>query len=256
MKICVDVGNTTIGIGIIEVDKLINEFTINTEKSKSEDEYYYLIKQLLKDSGVEIEKINSFILSSVVPNLTKPLLSVFKKILGINGLLVGPNIKSGIPIKLDNPNELGSDLVADIVGAKKEYGYPTLIIDLGTATKILVIDNSGAYVGGIIAPGLSISAEVLSDKASLLPHVALVAPKRVVGKNTIDAMNSGLVYGHSEMIKGLVFKIEKELGYRFKKVITGGNAEYVEKLFDSNYIFDYDLVYTGLNELIIRNEAK
>lgn len=255
MNACVDVGNTTIGIGIIENDELMYEFTINTEKNKSEDEYYYLISRLLKDGGVDIDKIQTFILSSVVPTLTKPLFSIFSRLIKKTGFLVGPSLKSGIPIKIDNPNELGADLVADVVGIKHKYGYPALVIDLGTATKLLVVDNTGAYIGGIIAPGLTISSQILTSSASLLPNVALEAPKKVIGKNTIDAMNSGLVYGHSEMIKGLIFKIEKELGYSFKKVVTGGNAKFIENLFDKSYVFDYELVYQGLNELIKKNRG-
>ncbi|MFA5503429.1 MAG: type III pantothenate kinase [Bacilli bacterium] len=253
MKACVDVGNTTIGIGIILDDELVHEITINTEKNKSEDEYYSLISRLLKDRNVSVDKIETFIVSSVVPTLTKPLFNVFTKLLKKEGFLVGPSLKSGIPIKIDHPSELGADLVAGIVGLKHKYGYPSVVIDLGTATKLLVLDQSGTYIGGIIAPGLTISSQTLTSSTSLLPNVALEAPKKVIGKNTIDAMNSGLVYGHSEMIKGLVFKIERELGYSFKKIVTGGNAKFVEKLFDQNYIFDNELVYQGLNELIKKN---
>ncbi|MEA5061164.1 MAG: type III pantothenate kinase [Erysipelotrichaceae bacterium] len=255
MKACVDVGNTTIGIGIVNGNELIQDFTINTEKNKSEDEYYFSISRILRDGKVELEKIEIFILSSVVPNITKPLYHALERIFSCRGLIVGPSLKSGIPIKIDNPSELGADLVADVVAARSKYGFPSVIIDLGTATKLLVIDKNGSYIGGIIAPGLTISSSCLTSSASLLPNVALEIPSKVVGKNTIDAMNSGLVYGHSEMIKGLLFKIEKELGYPFKRIITGGNAQFIIKLFDKDVIYDRNLVYIGLNELIEKNRG-
>lgn len=255
MNAMVDIGNTTIGIGLMKDDALIKKVIINTEKNKSEDQYYYSILRLFKDEEIKIEDVEIFIVSSVVPSLTKPIFNVFERIFKKPGLLVGSTLKSGIPIKIDNPNELGADLVADVVGAKKKYGYPTLIIDLGTATKLLMIDKTGAYIGGIITTGLLVSSKVLTSSTSLLPNVSLETPKRTIGKNTIDAMNSGLVFGHSEMIKGLVLKIEKELGYSFKKVVTGGGTPFIEKLFDESYIFDSNLVYVGLNELIEKNRG-
>lgn len=255
MNAMVDIGNTTIGIGLMKDDVLIKKVIINTEKNKSEDEYYYSILRLFKDEEIELDDIEIFIVSSVVPNLTKSIFNAFGRILKKPGLLVGPSLKSGIPIKIDNPSELGADLVADVVGAKKKYGFPTMVIDLGTATKLLMIDKTGAYIGGIITTGLLVSSKVLTSSTSLLPHVSLEAPKKAIGKNTIDAMNSGLVFGHGEMIKGLVRKVEDELGYSFKKIVTGGGAPFVEKTMDESYIFDANLVYIGLNELIERNKV-
>lgn len=255
MNAMVDIGNTTIGIGLMKDDVLVKKIIINTDKNKSEDQYYYSILNLFKDEEIKSNEIETFIVSSVVPSLTKQIFNVFERIFKKPGLLVGPSLKSGIPIKIDNPNELGADLVADVVGAKKKYGFPTLVIDLGTATKLLMIDKTGAYVGGIITAGLLVSSKVLTSSTSLLPNVSLETPKKAIGKNTIDAMNSGLVFGHSEMVKGLILKIETELGYSFKKVVTGGGAPFIEKLMDGSYIFDPNLVYIGLNELIEKNKG-
>ena len=155
--------------------------------------------------------------------------------------------------KVDNPLEIGNDLIADLVGAKEKYGYPCIIADLGTASKILLLDKTGTFISCLIMPGLTLSAESLSNKAALLPEVSLIAPKSVIVKNTLGAMNAGIVYGHADMILGLINRLEKEIGYPCKHVLTGGGATYIKEIVKDNFIYDKDLNLDGLNIIINKN---
>ena len=159
-------------------------------------------------------------------------------------------------LKTDNPSEIGNDLIADLVGAKEEYGYPILIADLGTASKILLLDNKGVFTSCLIMPGLTLSANSLISKAALLPEVSLEAPKSILASNTIEAMNAGIVYGHLEMILGLINRYENELGYPCKHIITGGNSVFIKDLLPKDYIYDEDICLKGLNHIINRNINK
>ena len=170
-------------------------------------------------------------------------------------LAIGPGIKTGLALKIDNPNEVGNDLISDLVGSKEKYGYPTLIADLGTASKILLLDKNGAFASCVIMPGLSLSASSLMNKAALLPEVSLEAPQTVLAKNTIEAMNAGIVFGHIDMINGLINRYEKTLGYKTKHILTGGGAVYLKDLIGEDFIYDEDLNLDGLNALLKRNEG-
>ena len=154
---------------------------------------------------------------------------------------------------MDNPLEIGNDLIADLVAAKEKYGYPTLIADLGTASKILLLDKTGTFVSCLIMPGLTLSAQSLSDKAALLPEVSLIAPNTVLAKNTLTAMNAGIVYGHADMISGLINRYEKELGYPCKHVLTGGGATYLKDILNDDFIYDQNLNLDGLNIIVNKN---
>ena len=168
-------------------------------------------------------------------------------------MLIANDTKTDLAIKVDNPMEIGNDLIADLVGAKEKYGYPCLIADLGTASKILLLDKTGTFTSCLIMPGLTLSAESLSNKAALLPEVSLIAPDSIMAKNTLSAMNAGIVYGHADMILGLIKRYEKELGYSCKRILTGGGAIYVKDILKDDFIYDQNLNLDGLNIIINKN---
>ena len=255
MNICIDVGNSTIGIGVFENNILAERMIVNTDPKSTEDEFYQLLKKpftFIKDG----KKIDAIIYSSVVPQINIALLGALKKLTSVKPLLINPNTKTDLDIKVDNPLEIGNDLIADLVGAKEKYGYPTLIADLGTASKILLLDKTGTFTSCLIMPGLTLSANSLSSKAALLPEVSLIAPESIMAKNTLSAMNAGIVYGHADMILGLIKRYEKELGYTCQHILTGGGAVYVKDILKDDFIYDQNLNLDGLNIIINKNEEK
>jgi len=252
MNICIDVGNSTIGFGVFENNNLVDRMVVNTDPHFTEDEFYQLLKKpfaFIKNKKV----IESIIFSSVVPQVNLPLLNALKKVSDVKPLLIGPGTKTGLSIKVDNPLEIGNDLIADLVSAKEKYGYPCLIADLGTASKILLLDKNGAFASCLIMPGLTLSAQSLSSKAALLPEASLIAPQTVLAKNTINAMNAGIVYGHADMILGLINRYEKELGYTCRHILTGGGAIYVKEILKDDFVYDQNLNLDGLNIIINKN---
>ena len=254
MNICIDVGNSTIGIGAFENNKLIERMVVNTDPRFTEDEFYQLFKKPFAHIEEGKGQIENIIFSSVVPQVNLPLLGALKKLTDVEPLLIGPGTKTGLAIKVDNPLEIGNDLIADLVGAKEKYGYPCLIADLGTASKILLLDKTGTFVSCLIMPGLTLSAQSLSNKAALLPEVSLIAPKSIMAKNTLGAMNAGIVYGHADMILGLISRYEKELGYPCMHILTGGGAVYVKDILGNAFVYDKNLNLDGLNIIINKNK--
>ena len=249
MNICIDVGNSTIGVGVYEDNVLKERMTFNTDVRLTEDEFYHLFKK----PELTNRKVDQIIYSSVVPQINVLIINALKRLFNINPMLIGPGTKTGLAIKVDNPLEIGNDLIADLVAAKENYGYPCLIADLGTASKILLLDKTGTFVSCLIMPGLTLSAESLSSRAALLPEVSLIAPASVLAKNTLGAMNAGIVYGHADMIIGLINRIEKELGYPCKHILTGGGAIYVKEILGDDFIYDKNLNLDGLNIIINKN---
>ena len=256
MNVCIDVGNTTMAIGFYENKKLLSRIIQNTDSKRTEDEYLLLLKDTLKKLEIDPKKVNRIIYSSVVPSINRPFKGAIEQFFSMEILTVAPGIKTGLILKVDNPNEIGSDLIADLVGAKEKYGYPTLIVDLGTASKILLLDKSGAFSSCLILPGLSLSANSLTDKAALLPEASLDSPKTVLAKNTADAMNAGIIFGHIAMIEGLIKRYEKEIGYNCKHIITGGSAIYLKDIIDQSFVYDKNLTIDGLEIILEKNEVK
>ncbi len=252
MNICIDVGNSTIGFGAYEDNKLIERMVVNTDPHFTEDEFFQLFKRpfnIVKQG----KKVDHIIYSSVVPQVNLALLNALKKLVDVEPILIGPGTKTGLAIKVDNPLEIGNDLIADLVSAKEKYGYPCLIADLGTASKILLLDKTGTFVSCLIMPGLTLSAQSLSSKAALLPEVSLIAPNTIMAKNTLSAMNAGIVYGHADMILGLIKRYEKELGYPCMHILTGGGAVYVKDILKDDFQYDQNLNLDGLNIIINKN---
>lgn len=253
MLLTVDIGNTLISIAFYEKDEVLHTFQTKSDVNKSLDEYVALFSSFCKFKKIDNNQFNNAIIASVVPLLTKVIEQALKIVCGVTPLILGPGVKTGLPVLIDHPLELGSDLVAVSVGGIVKYGKPLIIIDLGTAIKVIAINKQGAFVGTAFYPGLYVSVDALISRAAQLLSVSLSAPKKVIGKNTLDATNSGALYGTSEMIKGLVRLFEEELGYQTKHILTGGDAIYIKDLLPS-FIHDPALVHIGLKEIFEKNE--
>ncbi len=242
MILCLDCGNTLIKCGIYDKDELKQFFTLDSKLSKSSSEYEIIFKNIIKDGF----KIDGAILSSVVPLLSTPLTKAIKSLFNVDTMLITKAIKTGINIKIDYPNELGNDMLCGAVGAKAKYPIPCVVADLGTATKMYVVDKDGSFIGGIITCGMEVSMKALDNSTSLLTEVNLKAPKKIIGKNTIDCIKSGIIFGQAYMISEFARRMEKELGYSLNRIITGGFASEIK---DQVVCFSYDehLVLDGLN---------
>lgn len=254
MILAIDIGNSNVVIGGFENDKI--EFTarIATDVTRTEEQYAVEIFQILNLYGYSAENMEGSIISSVVPQLTTVLKTALRKITGKKPLVVGPGLKTGLNIKLDNPTSLGADRVADTVAAINNYPLPLLVIDMGTATTMSVTNEKEEFIGGIIMPGLYLSLEALSSKASLLPHIDLTEPKSVIGKNTIDAMNSGMIYGTAATIDGMIDRIEQELGQKPTVIATGGLSKKIVPHCKHEIISDPNLLLKGLRILYYKNQ--
>ena len=222
---CVDIGNTNIVLGIFEDGAMLNHWRIRTERDMTTDELAILINNLFIPAKLEPRRIGDVVISCVVP----PLLSAFKDFCVCNlqkePLIVGPSIKTGMPIKYDNPKEVGADRIVNAVAAYRKYKTKLIIVDFGTATTFDYISSDGVYEGGAIAPGITISAEALFQRASKLPRVEIFAkPKTVIAKETISSINSGLIYGYAGLVDGIVNRIKKEVGADVTVLATGGLA--------------------------------
>lgn len=256
MNLCIDVGNTTIGVAFFNEEAIAKRLTYTVNLKKTSDEYESVINRTLKENDFDVNDIHNIILSSVVPSINDPLIIALRDVFGIEPMLIAPGIKTGLMIHVDNPSEIGNDLIADLVGAKEKHGYPLLIIDLGTASKILLIDKSGAFTSCLIVPGLALSLNSLTNNAALLPEISLKTPKSIMARNTVDAITAGVIYGHVDLINGAIKRYEKELGYKCKHILTGGSAIYIKDLLKDEVIYEPNLCLEGLNRIIKRNEVK
>lgn len=253
MVLAVDIGNTNIVLGGFVEDKLSFVARIATNANKTEDEYATKIKSILALHEVDRKELKGAIISSVVPPLTRVMSDAVKMVYGIEPLLVGPGIKTGINIHCDDPSTVGADLICACVAANSIYGSPSLVIDMGTATKMMVIDKSGTFIGVSIIPGVNIALKALASGTAQLPQISLEAPKSVIGKNTADCMRSGAVFGNASMIDGMIDRFNDEMGYELKAVATGGLSKTIIKHCKHEIIHDADLVLKGLNILYKKN---
>jgi type III pantothenate kinase len=229
MFLCIDIGNTNIVLGIFQDDKMLNHWRIRTERDMTGDEVGILINNLFMPTQLDIKSISEIIISCVVP----PLLSDFKDFcllyLNREPMVVGPGIETGMPIKYDNPKEVGADRIVNAVAAYQKYKTGLIVVDFGTATTFDYISPEGAYEGGAIAPGIIVSSEALFQKASKLPRVEIFAkPKTAVAKDTISSINSGLIYGYAGMVDGIVNRIKEEIRLDLTVIATGGLAPLIK----------------------------
>ena len=254
MILAIDVGNTNIVLGCIEDSCILFEARMATDRVKTSDQYCAELKTMLSLFEVTPELIEGSIISSVVPLVQQVMVRAVERLTGKPCLTVGPGLKTGLNIKIDNPAQAGSDLIVGAVAAIEEYGAPLLVIDLGTATTISVIDKDGVFRGGTIAPGVMLSLNALSSGTAQLPGISLEKPRRAIGTNTIDSMRSGLLLGSAAMLDGMVERIEEELGYPAKVVATGGLAKFIVPLCRREMLTDDSLLLKGLDLLYRRNQ--
>lgn len=254
MILAIDMGNTNIVVGCFDEKDIYFTERISTDTSKTELEYAVLIKTILELHGVEPDGISGAIISSVVPPLIQILVLSIQKVAHITPIIVGPGVKNGLNIRMDNPKQIGADLVVDAVAGLQGYGAPLIIIDMGTATTISVIDKNKNYVGGMILPGVKVSLESLVSKTSQLPRISLEAPKKCIGTNTIQCMQSGIVYGEASCLDGMIDRIEEELGYHCTVVATGGLSKVITPHCKKEIILDDDLLLKGLRVIYDKNK--
>ena len=253
MLLAIDIGNTNIVIGGIEDDKIVFEARIATERVKTSDQYGAEIKNMLDLFGVKVSDLHDCIISSVVPPVFNSVHTGVMKVIKKQPMVVGPGIKTGLNIQVDSPSQVGSDRIVIAVAALAEYEPPLTLLDLGTATTIEVVDKGNTYLGGCIIPGVRISLEALTNRASQLPGIQLDKPKKVIGKNTVDCMRSGVMYGAAAMLDGMIQRVEEELGYSTTVVATGGMAQFVCPLCRRDIKLERDLLLKGLNLLYKKN---
>lgn len=254
MILALDMGNTNIVVGCIDEEKTYFVERITTNHNKTGMEYAINIKNILEIHGISTSQIEGAILSSVVPPLNAAISSAVKKILGYHPMLVGSGIKTGLNILMDNPKSTGTDMIVDAVAAIRDYPCPIIIIDMGTATTMSVVDAAGNYIGGVILPGLKVSLDSLSSKTAQLPSISLDIPRKVIGKNTIDCMRSGIMYGCAGMIDGIIDRMEEELGQKASLVATGGLSRFVMPLCRHKITYEDDLMLKGLLILYQKNK--
>lgn len=248
MIIVLDIGNTLLKIGLFEEDKLVDNFKMRVKTFEELTKF-----SLFLNGKVSKDKVEGAIISSVVPSLTKDIKGIVDKLFDINTLVVNHEFKTNFTCKIDNPKELGSDFISSAVGAIHEYGTPILVSDLGTASKICVVNKTSEFIGGMIAPGMKTSLEGLINNAEMLNDTILELPQNVVGSNTITCIQSGIIYGQAFMIKMFGERIDKELGYECKKVLTGGFSEIIKNEV-KDYIYDPNIVLKGLKVLYDLNK--
>lgn len=253
MLLLFDVGNTNITMGVYREKEIAAHWRIATDRQKTADEYGILLHQLFLTAGLDIKKVKAVAISSVVPPINESLEEMARKYLGLKAFVVGPGVKTGIPIIFDNPKEVGADRIVNAVAAYAKYGGPCIVVDFGTATTYDAISAKGEYLGGAIAPGIAISTEALFQHAAKLPRIELLKPKKVIGKTTISCMQAGIVYGYIGQIEGIVQRMKKELGGQAFVVATGGLASFFAQETQSINQADPLLTLEGLKMIYEKN---
>jgi type III pantothenate kinase len=254
MLLAIDIGNTNLVIGCIRDDKILFKMRIATDRTRTSDQYGVEIKNMIEAFGVKVSDISDCIISSVVPPVFNSVRTGLIKVLGKQPMVVGPGLKTGLNIHMDVPSQVGSDRIVIAVAALAEFKAPLILMDLGTATTIEVVEPDNRYMGGVIVPGVRVSLDALTSRASQLPGISLDQPKSVIGKNTVDCMRSGMMYGTAAMIDGLVDRIEEELGHPSTLVATGGMAQFIAPLCKHEIILDKNLLLKGLNIIYKKNK--
>jgi len=254
MILTVDIGNSNIVLGGVEGDNIRMEARLRTDATKTSDEYCIDLSMILDVYHIAREDIEGAIIASVVPQVLNSMQTAIKKLTGKSSLVVGPGLKTGLNIKIENPSQTGADLVVGNVAALREHKPPLIVIDMGTATTMTVLDETGALIGGCICPGVKISLDALTERTALLPGLQLDQPKKAIGRNTIDCMRSGIMMGNACMLDGMVERMESELGQKCTVVATGGIAKFIVPLCKTPMIYDKDLIVKGLAALYRDNK--
>ena len=246
MLLCTDVGNTHIKLALYEKDKIILKLRVATDSKKTEDEFAANLYGVFLINGVDIKKLEGSIISSVVPKITTPFCKAIKKLTGINTIVVGPGVKSGLDLRIDNPSSLGADLLCMCVAAKELYPCPAIVIGLGTATTIVYLNENKCYCGGAITAGVNISLDALTTGGALLPSVDLDPPKKSICTNTEDCIKSGIIFGTACMLDGMIDRFNEEAGVSSTVIATGGLAPSIVGNCKNDIIINDELVLEGL----------
>jgi type III pantothenate kinase len=255
MLLAIDVGNTNIVYGLFEGENLRYQFRVESSRRRTADEYAVTLRTLLDIHGVDPGSVDAAILASVVPSLTEPMVHLVRTAFARDAIVVGPGIRTGMAILIENPREVGADRIADAVAGYERAKGGVVVVDFGTSTNFDVVTPKGEYLGGVLAPGLQISADALFTHAAKLPRVEIAKPPKVVGRNTIHAMQSGIVYGYVGLVDGVVERILAELGYPCAVIATGGLAPLIAPLSKTIGEVDDMLTLVGLRILYERNRA-
>jgi type III pantothenate kinase len=252
--LAIDVGNTNIVYGLFDGVTLVHQFRVETSRGRTADEYAVIVRQLLSMRDVQPKDVRAAIIASVVPALTEPMVDLVRRAFGLEALVVGPGIKTGMSILYENPREVGADRIVNAIAAYERYGQGLIAVDFGTATTFDCVTPKGEYLGGVIVPGIQISADALFARAAKLPRIELQRPPKVVGRNTQHSMQSGIVYGYVSLVDGLVDRIKEEVAFPSCSVLaTGGLARLIAPLSRTIEHIDDDLTLTGLRILYERN---
>jgi type III pantothenate kinase len=253
MLLAIDVGNTNIVYGLFEGPSLVRKFRVESARGKTADEYAIGLRALLDMHGVDARTIDAAILACVVPSLTDAMLGLVRNAFGREPIVVGPGTRTGMAILIENPREVGADRIADAVAGYERARGGVIVVDFGTSTNFDVVTPKGEYLGGVLAPGLQISADALFARAAKLPRVEITRPQRVVGRNTVHAMQSGIVYGYVGLVDGLVERILAEVGFTCAVIATGGLASLIAPMSRTITEVDDELTLVGLRLLYERN---
>ena len=254
MILAIDIGNSNIVVGGVEGNTVVFEARLQTDAAKSGEAYCADLEAILENQGVGLDHIEGAIIGSVVPQVQISLQTAVNMLTGKAALVVGPELKTGLTIRIDDPTEIGADLVLGAVAALREHKPPIIMVDMGTATTVMVLDRDGAFIGGAIAPGVKISLDALTDRTALLPDMQLDPPEKAIGSNTIDCMKSGIMMGAACMLDGMIERMEAELGEKATVVATGGIARFVIPMCKRTMIYDRDLLVKGLVALYRENQ--
>jgi type III pantothenate kinase len=254
MLLALDIGNTTIAIGVFRAKKILEDWRIKTDKEKTGDEYAIILLNLFQRAGIKPDRIEAVIVSSVVPPLSPVFQAVSRDLFGIEALVVGPGLKTGMPILYENPLEVGADRVVAAIAAFEKYGGPCIVVDFGTATTFDAISEKGEYLGGAIAPGIQISAEALYLKTARLPRIEIRKPKKAIGRTTVASMQSGLYFGYIGLVSNTIAQVRKELGKEARVIATGGFGGQITPEIPAIEAYEPNLVLEGLRILYERNK--
>jgi type III pantothenate kinase len=253
MLLAIDIGNTHIKFGLFEGNELAHKVRLVTDQQRTEDEYGVLLEQALAQRGLAPEAVDAAIVASVVPELTDGIVAMVRRLFGREPLVLGPGLKTGMPVLYDSPREVGPDRIADAVAAFEKFHAAAIVVDFGTATTFNCISPKGEYLGGVIVPGIRVALDALLAAAAKLSRVELVEPPRVLGRNTAHALQSGAVHGSASLVDGLIERLEAELGFSCEVIATGGLASVIAKHSRKIGRVEPDLTLEGLRILHERN---